>query len=377
MLVAVTELDPRKQRATVRLQGDLVIPTAQKLFDQLRGVARRRDVRSLVVDFSEAGRVDSSGLAVVALVARQMARGGKLFDLAHLSETHRAALALLPAAEPPAPAGPGTPADADAEPGWIERVGAALLGYLDAARSFRALVVDVARQAVEVMTRRKRLPAGALLHQAATMGVDAVGIVGLLGVLLGTTLGFQALVLLQRFGAGVFAADMIGLSMVREFGPMMTAIILTGRTGAAIAAELGTMRVRSELDALAAMGISPTRFLLLPRLLALTWVQPALSLMAMFLGIAGGMAVAALAMHLPPTVFWTRVVERVEFEDFVHGIVKSVIFAWIIGFTGCHFGMRTTGDATSVGAATTRTVVVSVFFIILVDAVAATLGAAL
>jgi phospholipid/cholesterol/gamma-HCH transport system permease protein len=374
MLSTVTEIDPRKQAATVRLQGDLVIPTAQQLFDQLRGVARRRDVKSLVVDFAGAGRVDSSGLAVVTLVARQMARGGKAFDLAHLSETHRAALALLPPEDvPPA----GGDADADAEPGWIERVGAALLGYVDAARAFRALVVDVARQAGEVLARRKRLPAGAVLHQAATMGVDAVGIVGLLGVLLGTTLGFQAVVLLQRFGAGVFAADMIGLSMVREFGPMMTAIILTGRTGAAIAAELGTMRVRSELDALAAMGISPTRFLLLPRLLALTWVQPALTLMAMFLGIAGGMAVAALTLHLPPTVFWTRVVERVQLVDFIHGITKSVIFAWIIGFTGCHFGMRTTGDATSVGAATTRTVVVSVFFIILVDAVAATLGAAL
>ncbi|HEY6179620.1 MAG TPA: ABC transporter permease [Kofleriaceae bacterium] len=368
-MLAVTELDAAKRTATVRLQGDLVVPAAQQLYDQLRGVARRRDVRTVVVDFAQAGRVDSSGLAVVALVARQMAQGGKTFDLAHLSETHRAALALLPAEA--APTG-----DGDAEAGWVEQIGAALLGYVAAARAFRALVIDVARQTAQVATRRKRLPAGALLHQASVMGADAVGVVGLLGLLLGMTLAFQAMVLLQRFGAEVFAADMIGLSMVREFGPMMTAIILTGRTGAAIAAELGTMRVRSELDALAAMGISPTRFLLLPRLFALTWVQPALSLMAMFLGIAGGMAVAAVGMHLTPTVFWARVVDRVTLGDFVHGIGKSVIFAWIIGFTGSHFGMRTTGDATGVGAATTRTVVVSVFFIILVDAVAATIGAA-
>src|SRR5262249_8150291 len=157
----------------------------------------------------------SSGLAVVALGAQLMARGGKAFDLAHLSDAHRAALALLPPAERAAPAA------ADAEPGWIERIGAALLGYVAAARAFRGLVVDVARQAAQVGVRRERLPAGALLHQASTMGADAVGIVGLLGVLLGMTLGFQAVVLLQRFGAGVFAADMIGLSMVREFGPMM------------------------------------------------------------------------------------------------------------------------------------------------------------
>src|SRR5262245_4366473 len=375
---AITELDAGRRTATVRLQGDLAIPTAQQLYDQLRGVARRRDVRAVVVDFTEAGRVDSSGLAVVALGAQLMARGGKSFDLAHLSEAHRAALALLPSADAVAAAEGAAEGDGEAPGwrGWVERIGGALLDASAAARAFRALVVDVVRQAAQVATRRKRLPAGAALHQASVMGVDALGIVGLLAVLLGTTLGFQALVLLQRFGAGVFAADMIGLSMVREFGPMMTAIILTGRSGAAIAAELGTMRVRSELDALAAMGISPTRFLLLPRLVALTWVQPALSLMAMFLGILGGMAVASLAMHIPPTVFWTRVVERVTLGDFVHGMTKSVVFAWIIGFTGCHFGMRTTGDASSVGAATTRTVVVSVFFIILVDAVAATIGAA-
>lgn len=369
MPAAVTELDPRRRTATVRLHGDLVIPTAQQVYDQLRSATRRRDVRTVVIDFAEAGRVDSSGLAVVALAARLAARGGKAFDLAHLAPAHRAALELLPAEQP-------APADDDAPPGWIERIGGALLDGVAAARAFRALIVDVAREAAQVAARHKRLPAGALLHQSSVMGVDAVGIVGLLGLLLGTTLGFQAVVLLQRFGAGVFAADMIGLSMVREFGPMMTAIILTGRTGAAIAAELGTMRVRSELDALAAMGVSPTRFLLLPRLLALTWVQPALSLMAMFLGIAGGMAVGVLALHLPATVFWTRIVERVTFGDFVHGTLKSVVFAWIIGFTGCHYGMRTTGDASSVGHATTRTVVVSVFFIILVDAIAATIGAA-
>lgn len=373
VLVAVTQIDARKRTATVRLRGDVVIPTASKLYDQLRSVARRRDVKAVVVDFTDAGRIDTSGLAVVALGAQLMARGGKAFDLAHLGDHHRAALELLPPREPAA----GAPAAEDAQPGLVERLGGSLIGYAAAAGAFRALVVDVVAQAAQVATRRKRLPAGALLQQASVMGVDALGIVGLLAVLLGTTLGFQALVLLQRFGAGVFAADMIGLSMVREFGPMMTAIILTGRSGAAIAAELGTMRVRSELDALAAMGISPTRFLLLPRLLALTWVQPALSLIAMFLGILGGMAVASLAMHIPPTVFWTRVIERVTFGDFVHGMTKSVIFAWIIGFTGCHFGMRTSGDATSVGAATTRTVVVGVFFIILVDAIAATLGAAL
>lgn len=369
MPVATLEIDRPTRTATVHVSGDVAIPSARELYGCVRGAARRRDVSRVVLDFARAGRVDTSGLAVVALARRLMKRGGKQLDLAHLGATHAAALELLPDET----ATISSPAAED-EPGFVQRFGARLLATAEAARAFGALAADIARQLAAVLTRRKALPAGALLDQASRMGANAVGIVALLGALLGMTLGFQGVVLLQRFGAGPFVADMIGVSMVREFGPMMTAIILTGRTGAAIAAELGTMKVRAELDALATMGVSPTRFLLLPRLIALTFVQPALSLMAMFLGIAGGMLVAALLLHLPPEVFWARIVERIELTDFLHGIGKSVVFAWIIGLTGSHLGLRASADATSVGAATTRTVVVSVFFIIVVDAVAATLA---
>ncbi len=323
-----------------------------------------------MVDFTEAGRLDSSGVAVIALGARLMERGGKRFDVAHLSDLHRAALDLMPARDARTAVAPG-----DDQSGWIERFGQSLLEYWDAAGEFFALLADTGRQLLLVVARKKRLPTGSLIYQTETMGVGAVGIVGLLGMLLGMTLAFQAVVQLRQFGAGVYAADMIGVAMVREFGPMMTAIILTGRTGAAIAAELGTMRVRAEIDALSAMGVSPTRFLLLPRLISLTIVQPALTLMSMFLGIAGGLVVMSLALHMPASVSWGRIVDRVTLGDFAHGIAKSLAFAWIIGFTGSHFGMRAGGDASSVGAATTRTVVVSIFFIIVVDAIFSTIGA--
>ena len=150
---------------------------------------------------------------------------------------------------------------------------------------------------------------------------------------------------------------------------MMTAIVLTGRNGAAIAAELGTMRVRGEIDALDAMGISPSRFLLLPRLLALTFVQPALTLIGMFVGIGGGMLVAALSLDCRAAIFWARVVGRVDLEDCFHGLGKSFVFARIIGFAGSHLGMRATGDRELGRRATTRTVVVGIFLIIVVDAV--------
>ncbi|HEY1817088.1 MAG TPA: ABC transporter permease [Kofleriaceae bacterium] len=368
MPVAVTHVDRRTRTATVALRGDLVIPTAQAMYGQLRGLARRRDVRGVIVDFAEAGRVDTSGIAVVSLVQRMMAKSGKRLELVGLGEKHRAALELVQHA------GPARLERETEPPGLALRVGGAVLAYVAACRELGALAIDIVRQAWRVVTRKKTLPKGALVEQMARMGVDAVPIVALLGGLLGTTLAFQGVVLLHRFGAGQFVADMIGLSMVREFGPMMTAIILTGRTGAAIAAELGTMRVGAEIDALETMGVSPTRFLLLPRLGALTIVQPVLSLFAMFVGIMGGMLITALVIHVPAAVFWDRVVDRVTLMDFIHGLGKSVAFAWIIGLSACHLGMRATADTTSVGNATTRTVVASVFFIILVDAIVATLA---
>ena len=237
-----------------------------------------------------------------------------------------------------------------------------------------ALIVDTIRQGIAVGTGKKKLPAGAVSHQIVSMGVDAVFIVGLLSFLLGMTMAFQGAVQLQRFGAGVFVADMIGMSVVRELAPLMTAIILTGRTGAAIAAELGTMQIRSEVDALTAMGINPNRFLIVPRMLAITIIGPALTIMAMFVGVLGGMFVAKLVIDIPFIAFWARLAERMTMWDFAHGIGKSVVFAWIIGLAGSHLGMRSGKDASGVGAATTRTVVVSIFFIIIVDAIFATIG---
>jgi phospholipid/cholesterol/gamma-HCH transport system permease protein len=352
--------------AVVRLRGDLVVPAVGGLYTTLRTVARRREVRTLVLDFSGAGRIDSSGIAVVALIGRQLARQGKQLDLSCMQDQHRAALALAPELTE-------EPAESVATAGSLERAGERVLDLVAGVRTFGGLVGQTVRQLAAVATRRSRMPAGALRHQIEAMGVGAIFIVGLLSFLTGMTMAFQGAVQLQRFGAGVFVADMIGMSMVRELVPLMTAVIITGRTGAAIAAELGTMQVRSEIDALSTMGIDPVRFLIVPRILAITLIGPALTLIGIFIGILGGMLVAAVTLDMPAVTFWARVVDRVTLLDFAHGLGKSLVFAWIIGLAGSHLGMRAGGDASSVGTATTRTVVVSVFFIIVVDALFATI----
>ncbi len=362
-------MPPRPATTIVPLRGDLVRAHARKLHRNLRAVGRRRDAKKVVLDFAEAGRIDSSGIAIISLLGKKLAGGGRTLEFTNLDKHHEAALALLPK-----PAGPVTKEPEEPLPGRLERIGDTAIGAAIGTRSLFALIADILRQAVSVIARRKHLPAGSLTSQIALMGVNAIFIVGLLSFLLGMTMAFQGSVQLQRLGAGPFVADMIGVSMVREIGPLMTAVILTGRTGAAIAAELGTMQVRSEIDALSSMGIEPVRFLILPRMFSISIIGPALSLLGMFIGIAGGMMVAALTLDLPPAMFWSRIVERLTIGDFVNGVGKSLVFAWIIGLAGSHLGMRAGGDASSVGTATTRTVVVSIFYIIVVDAIFATVG---
>jgi phospholipid/cholesterol/gamma-HCH transport system permease protein len=362
---AATSVERSGRTAVVRVRGDVVVPTARHLYGTLRHLCKRRDVHRVVVDLGEVGRIDSSGVAVLVLAKRTMHHAGKHLELDHLDQRHEAALELAPprTTRPPAK---------DEGPTWLERIGERVLKIGDTARTLGRLVRETLVQGWRIATRRRRVPAGSITDHILTMGADAVFIVGLLSFLLGMTIAFQGSVQLQKFGAGVFVADMVGWSMVREFAPLITAIVLTGRTGAAIAAELGTMRVGSEIDALTTMGVSPIRFLVVPRMVALTFVQPALTLMAMFIGISGGLLVAALVLDLSPATFWSHIVYRVSLADFAQGLGKSLGFAWIIGFTACHLGLRASGDANSVGRATTRTVVVSIFLIVVLDALVAT-----
>lgn len=367
MSVAATAIERQGKTAIVRVRGDVVIPTSRALHSTLKGLQKRRDVKKVVLDFAEVGKLDSSAIAAIEIAKRSLKRVGKELELDKLDERHRAAFELAPKtaakAVPP-----------EERPSWLETIGGHVLAIGRALRELGALIGDSARQTIAVLARRRKLPAGSVGSHVLLMGADAVFIVGLLSFLLGMTLSFQGVVQLEKFGAGVFVADMVGWSMVREFAPLMTAIILTGRTGAAIAAELGTMRVNLEIDALTAMGINPVRFLVVPRLTALTFVQPALTLMGMFIGIVAGMLVTSLMIDMSPITFWVHVQQRVTIGDFAYGLGKSVVFAAIIGFSGSHLGMRAGGDASSVGRATTKTVVVSVFLIIVVDAIFATVS---
>jgi phospholipid/cholesterol/gamma-HCH transport system permease protein len=200
-------------------------------------------------------------------------------------------------------------------------------------------------------------------------GRDGLPIVLLISFLMGLITAFQAAVQLKEFGAEIYVANLVGLSITRELGPLMTAIIAAGRSGAAFAAEIGTMKVSEEVDALAAMGLDRTRFLVTPKVVALLLMLPCLTLFADLIGIIGGLFVAVFNLGLPAVVYMRQMALYMTFNDIGTGLIKSVVFAFLIAGIGCLRGFQARSGAESVGRITTSAIVSAIFSIIVSDAI--------
>lgn len=207
-----------------------------------------------------------------------------------------------------------------------------------------------------------------ILYNIRSAGFDALPIVGLLSFLLGVVVAYQSADQLSRYGANIFVADLVGLSMLREFAPLITAIIIAGRSGSAYAAQIGTMSVTEEIDAMRTLGISPLEMLVLPKIIALLIALPLLTMFADILGVFGGMLMAHALLDVGFGEFLDRFVKAVSVTAYLIGICKAPVFAFIIAVVGCFQGFRTKGGADSVGRHTTRSVVQSIFLVIVADA---------
>lgn len=208
-------------------------------------------------------------------------------------------------------------------------------------------------------------------------GPQALGIVAMINFLVGLILAFIGALELAKFGASIYVADLVGIATVREMGPIMTGIILCGRTGAAFAAQLGTMKVNEEISALETFGVSPIEFLVLPRMLALILMMPFLCVFADLISIAGGYVVSVSTLDLSSTVYLSRTIHAIELKSFLLGIFKGSFFGFVVAYTGCLRGMQSGYTAAAVGEATTRAVVTGISAIIASDGVFAVLSNAL
>ena len=237
-------------------------------------------------------------------------------------------------------------------------------GFLDAVGLVGQITFGVGKAA----RHPRRFRFGDCMEAMKQCGALALPIVGLISFLVGLIMAFQGVVQLRQFGAEVFVANLVGLAVVREMGPMMAAVVLAGRTGAAFAAQIGTMKVNEEIDALQTLGISSVDFLVMPRMLALTLMMPLLAIYANFLGIAGGMFVSTVAMDINPVTYLTQTREAIGILDVVSGLIKSVFFGVLIAYAGCLRGLQCRRSSAGVGAAATSAVVTGILLIIIADA---------
>jgi phospholipid/cholesterol/gamma-HCH transport system permease protein len=232
-----------------------------------------------------------------------------------------------------------------------------------------AFLGDLVTGLVQAIRRPRTVHLGELGRLIERAGTDGLPIVILINFLVGAILGLQGAIQLHRFGGDQFLANLVGLSIVRELGPLMTAILVTGRSGAAYAAELGTMTVSEEIDALRTLGQDPQRFLVFPRLLTLVLVLPVLTLVGDLLGSLGGLAIAVSYLDQPAVVYLQALQAAVDLGDIGTGLLKSVFFALAIGLVSCQRGLATRGGADGVGRSTTSAVVVVLFSLVALDAV--------
>jgi phospholipid/cholesterol/gamma-HCH transport system permease protein len=253
--------------------------------------------------------------------------------------------------------------------GALTRTGAATVAAAGQAWALLQFIGETALAALASLRHPGRIRWRPVAFNIRSAGVDALAIVGLLAFLLGVVVAYQGAGQLRNFGANIYVADLVGLSMLREFAPLITAIIVAGRSGSAYAAQIGTLVVTEEMDGLRTIGIAPQELLVLPKLLALGIALPLLTVFADVLGVLGGMLMAQLRLGVGYGEFLDRLVKAVAVRDYLIGVLKAPVFATIIVVVGCFQGFRTQGGADGVGQQTTRSVVWSIFLVIVVDAV--------
>ncbi len=344
---------------TVALGGDWSITGARPGWTAVRGASAPKRV---VLSDDGLGQWDSSLLLFVFEVQQWARIAGVYADTKALPAKVHALLGQMNASHE-------TSVPFDRSKNFFVEVGDATLDMLRKAKAFASFIGECVLGAVRLAKNPKKFRWADCIEEMQQCGAMALPIVSLISFLVGVTLAYTGAIVLRQYGGDIYVADLIGLSMVREMGAMMTGVVLAGRTGAAFAATLGNMKANEEIDALETLGLSAVDFLVLPRLLALGVMMPLLAMYANALGIVGGMAVSLKVLKIPPTAYWVEMLTIVDMSDILVGVIKAITFGLIIGLSGCLRGIEADRSAAGVGRAATSAVVTAILLIIVSDAI--------
>lgn len=361
----MTPLGIERRAGSVSLSGDLRFDDGAVIWRELSAAAQStRRGTQLDIELSAALSIDGAVAALLVAIRAKVYQLGGHCAIVGANPQIRRLLEIHHGFDTPRPPPPPL-----SKVGFVERTGEEVQRLARAGRSFVEFIGELVAATFGALRRPTTGNWRAVFSLAARAGTDGVPIVLLLDFLVGFVMGSESSRQLELYGANVFVADVVGISVTRELGPLVTGIIIIGRSGAAYAAEIGTMKVSSELDALRTMGLSPPRYLVLPRVLALVLVAPALTLLGDVVGVAGGAVVGALTLGVSPAAYLAELREALLVRDVTGGLIKSVAFGLTIGLIACQQGLATRGGATGVGRRTTSTVVTSLFAVVVLDAV--------
>jgi phospholipid/cholesterol/gamma-HCH transport system permease protein len=354
---------PGKGALILHVRGRLATDTTPQAWRAAFALLEQEKPRTLTIEISQLDYCDGSGAALLLALERWQAehQGGCEIvdanpDIGRLLDHYRAAAGAAAAPRRPR------------HPKLLEQVGG---GAIELGYDIADLVAFIGESTLafrRALLRPKLVRWREVLEFADITGVDALPIIALLGFLIGLITAFQSAVPLRAYGADLFVANLLGLSLLRELGPLLTAVILAGRSGSAFAAEIGTMKVEEEIDALVTMGLDPVLFLVVPRTLAAVVMMPLLTIFLEICGLAGG-AIVMRSFGIPPTSYIHQLLSALTLHDLLGGLVKSVVFGILVAGIGCYRGLGTGSGPSAVGASTTSAVVSGIVLIILADGV--------
>jgi phospholipid/cholesterol/gamma-HCH transport system permease protein len=340
-----------------------------------RGEAHRLDplMRSLKVrgynrveiDCQALSRLDTVGAWMLLRTGRAWQRQGVTVNPVHVAAEYQALVHTIDheCRAPPVELPPHRPLT-----GPLERVGRGFWHALDQAYGLIGFFGLVVVETLATIMQPRRLRVAALFHQLEEIGLNSLPIVGLLSFLIGVVFAYQGSSELHQFGADVFTVNLLGVGVLRELGGLMAAIIIAGRSGSAFTAQIGTMKLNEELDAIEVGGLNLIQVLVLPRLLGIIVALPLLTFYSNMMGLIGGAVICHFDLGIPPSVFLHQLRSAVSGGTFWLGLIKAPVFACVIGLVGCHQGLQVERDAASVGRHTTHAVVEAIFLVIIADA---------
>lgn len=344
--------------------GNWVIPTLADLDLRLRALTPG-PVRKARFDLKSLGRLDTAGAWVLHRTRRDLSIQGVVVEIEGATPAHETMFRCVEAGE----------RDQDLElphvPTMIHLAEEAGRGTIQALRQLADLLEFLGETVVatlRVSAHPARVRLTSFVSHVQQAGLNALPIVGLLSFLIGVVLAYQGADQLRNFGAEIFTVNLLGLAVLREMGIILTAIIVAGRSGSAFTAQIGTMQVNEEIAALRTLGLDPVELLVLPRVFALVAAMPLLTVFADFMGLLGGGLVANWVLGITTVQFLERLQAAVPVTAFWLGVIKAPVFGALIALVGCRQGLQVRGNAESVGLQTTKSVVISIFLVILVDA---------